>query len=485
MKANVQLSLKQQITMTPQLQQAIRLLQLSTLDLQLEVQQVLESNFMLEAVDSETEFEDSEDDGHADEKEDDAEENENTELIDIPEELTVDTTWDEVYGSIPNTQHTSDDNNDFLNNQTEIEKTLKSHLIWQLDLSPFSDVDRIIATTIIDGINPDGYLNIPLEDVISAVKNLSNNIDITIEDVEVVLRRIQHFDPIGVGARDLGECLSLQLSEYDESTPWLKEAQDLLDNYLKLLASRDYMQLARRLKVKQEELKEIVRLIQSLNPRPGSTIETHHADYIVPDVFVKKVKGLWLVELNQDVVPKVRVNAHYQSLIPQAKNKSDVSSLKKHLQEARWFIKSLKSRHETLLRVAQCIVERQSAFLEYGEEAMRPLVLHDVADELGVHESTISRVTTQKYLHTPRGIFELKYFFSSRITTQNGRDCSSVAIRALIKKLIAVENAAKPLSDDKIAKVLLEQGINVARRTVAKYRESMVIPSSNERKRLT
>jgi len=479
MKANIQLGLRQQITMTPQLQQAIRLLQLSTLDLQLEVQQVLETNFMLESA----EYEDDAD-SNTEEQEEDLEKD-NEELDDIPEELAIDTTWDEVYGSIPNTQHTADDNSDFLNNQTEIEKTLKSHLIWQLELSPFSDIDRIIATIIIDGINSDGYLNISIEDIIHAVKNLNNQIDISVDDVEVVLRRIQHFDPVGVGARDLSECLLLQLTEYDESTLWLAEARDLLKNYLKLLASRDYAQLARCLKVKQDDLKEIVSLIQSLNPRPGSTIESHHADYIVPDVFVKKIKGSWVVELNQDVIPKVRVNAHYQSLIPQATSKRDVSSLKKHLQEARWFIKSLKSRHDTLLRVSQCIVERQSAFLDYGEEAMRPLVLHDVADELGVHESTISRVTTQKYLHTPRGIFELKYFFSSRITTQNGRDCSSTAIRALIKKLIAAENVAKPLSDDKIAKVLSEQGINVARRTVAKYRESMVIPSSNERKRLT
>jgi len=299
-----------------------------------------------------------------------------------------------------------------------------------------------------------------------------------------VLRRIQNFDPVGIGARDLSECLLLQLNELDDDIPWVKEGRVLVSKYIHLLSGRDFTQLSRKMKLNREQLQQVMAVIQKLNPRPGGQVVEHIPNYVVPDVFVKKVKEVWKVELNPDTLPKLRVNSHYASLISYTKKETDVSSLKTHLQEARWFIKSLKSRHETLLKVAGCIVRRQSAFLDYGEEAMKPMVLHDIAQELEMHESTISRVTTQKYIHTPRGIFELKYFFSSHVSTDNGGEFSSTAIRALIKKLIAAENVAKPLSDSKIAGLLSERGIKVARRTVAKYREAMVIPPSNERKRL-
>lgn len=503
MKQSLQLRLGQQITMTPQLQQAIRLLQLSTLDLHVEIQQALESNIMLEVVEGEYDVEDYDfdetsnydnydnkgekgdnnstaDESNTANNDDVAEEIAFDSFSEIPEDLATDSNWEDTFdSSVSHASHT-DEQKDYLN-QGSTEENLQSYLLWQLELTPFTDIDRAIAVSLIDAIDQDGYLSIPLEDV---AKNISDTITVTVDEVETVLHRIQHFDPVGIGARDLGECLQLQLAELPKDTPWLKEARGLVRSHLTLLATHDYVTLMKRMKLSREELREVIELIQSLNPRPGSQLESIHPTYVVPDVFVKKVKGVWKVELNPENFPKLRINSHYAGLITTASDKNDVSSLKTHLQEARWFIKSLKSRHETLLKVAKCIVKRQTNFLEYGEEAMKPLVLHDIARELEMHESTISRVTTQKYIHTHRGIFELKYFFSSHVSTDSGGECSSTAIRALIKKLIAAENVAKPLSDSKIAKILSERGINVARRTVAKYREAMVIPPSNERKRL-
>jgi RNA polymerase sigma-54 factor len=512
MKQSLQLRLGQQITMTPQLQQAIRLLQLSTLDLQLEIQQALESNIMLEVADD-NDYNDSEDyptaesepekdfnldsakevnldDGNASSSDAEvADINEEIALDNlnhIPDELAVDSNWEEIYdetfSQYDYSNNSEDNGRDILaTTQGTAAETLLDHLRWQLRLTPFSDLDRAIATAIIDAIDGDGYLRISIEEI---AQSLGENVQVDIEEVEAVLHRIQHFDPIGVGSRDLKECLSRQLEELSEKTPWLKEAKTLVNKHLELLGNHDYTQLSKRLKLTREQLRDIIELIQSLNPRPGAQLEPSSTTYIVPDVFVKKTSGQWKVELNPEIAPKLRINTHYASLITRVASSNESNSLKNHLQEARWFIKSLKSRHETLLKVAKCIVKRQMGFLEYGEEAMKPLVLHDIASELEMHESTISRVTTQKYLHTPRGIFELKYFFSSHVSTNNGGECSSTAIRALIKKLIAAENRARPLSDSKIANLLAERGINVARRTVAKYREAMVIPPSNERKRL-
>ncbi|EDN68695.1 DNA-directed RNA polymerase specialized sigma subunit, sigma54 [Beggiatoa sp. PS] len=511
MKQSLQLRLGQQITMTPQLQQAIRLLQLSTLELQVEIQQALESNIMLEVPEDEYETENEIDNqeldfsSQIDEKINQTEGELKTSTLDsesqpessddsafdslaenIPTELAVDSDWEDIYeGILPPTDlpNANEFNGkDLLVNQECAQETLKDHLYWQLELTPFNDLDRAIATAIIDGIDNDGYLQASLDEI---VQSLGKKSRVYKKDIETVLHRIQHFEPLGVGARDLSECLLLQLKTLPAKTPWLKEAKKLVTQHLELLGAHDYAQLVKRMKLSREELREVVDIIQSLNPRPGAALETTQTAYVVPDVFVKKVKMQWVVNLNSEISPKLRVNAYYASLISKNDNSSDNNHLKSHLQEARWFIKSLKSRHETLLKVAKCIVKRQSGFLDYGEEAMKPLVLHDIASELEMHESTISRVTTQKYLHTPRGIFELKYFFSSHVSTKTGGECSSTAIRAMIKKLIAVESSAKPLSDSKIAKLLSERGIKVARRTVAKYREAMVIPPSNERKRLT
>ncbi|MEK8019615.1 MAG: RNA polymerase factor sigma-54 [Candidatus Parabeggiatoa sp.] len=508
MKQSLQIRLGQQITMTPQLQQAIRLLQLSTHELQMEVQQILESNIMLEVAeddDYETDREENQDLDFAQNLELQAEEelsNSNSDassgldnegndeiavgnITEIPDELAVDSDWEDIYdSSIEASPYDASNNNkgkDFLTHQEINIETLQDILRWQLGLDHFTDREHLYAIALIDAIDSDGYLRASIDEI---AQSLASEIPVNNKEIEAVLHRIQKFDPIGVGARNLKECLLLQLAEYKSNTPCLKEATTLVKKHLSLLGAHDYPQLSKRMRLSPEKLREVVNFIQSLNPHPGALLESSQTTYIIPDAYVKKVKGLWKVELNSDISPKLRINAHYASLIPKIENREDHTSLKTHLQEARWFIKSIKSRHETLLKVAKCIVKRQSGFLDYGEEAMKPLVLHDIAQELEMHESTISRVTTQKYLHTPRGIFELKYFFSSHVGTTGGGECSSTAIRAMIKKMIATENTTKPLSDSKIATILSERGIKVARRTVAKYREAMVIPSSNDRKRL-
>ncbi len=481
--------------MTPQLQQAIRLLQLSSVELQAEIQDALDSNMMLEMEDNEAERGNGESspepNQQAKDNADDTSADNSMERETIPDDLPVDSAWDDVYDSGTSYRKASSEASayDGFENQDTSEKTLADHLEWQLNLTPTSDTDKIIAMAIIDSLDDDGYLTDSLEDILSSVKDNETATeddadDIEIEEVQAVLHMLQTMDPPGVCSRDIKECLSIQLRHCDPETPYLDEARMLVDNYLDMLAAHDYNQLMRKMKLDREKLTEVVNLIQSMNPRPGGSVCETRTEYVIPDVYVRKDKGVWKVELNTDAMPNLRINATYANMIKRADNSADNASLKSHLQEARWFIKSLRSRSETLLRVTTCIVERQRAFLEYGEEAMKPLVLHDVAEALGMHESTISRVTTRKYMHTPRGIFELKYFFSSHVSTNYGGAASSTAIRALIKKLISAETPSKPLSDSKIAAILEEQGINVARRTVAKYREAMSIPPSNERKRL-
>ena len=467
--------------MTPQLQQAIRLLQLSSLELNLEIQGALDSNMMLEL------DEDDAADLQAGVPEPDASELNGEDYPEafahesIPEELPVDTAWEDIYDA---TTHYSHDGGLAEHYDQEYqdngERNLQRHLLSQLNLITLSVADKAIAIALVDAINDDGYLTLNLEEICAT---LSADLDTEPEEIAAVLHLIQTLEPAGVGARDLAECLSLQMAQLEPGTAWLAEARTLVSQHIQLLAQHDYKQLMKRMKLNREELEQVVGLIQSLRPRPGGQLQEDKAEYVVPDVLVKKAGDAWKVELNTDALPRLRINSHYAGMIRRADNSEDNTSLKNHLQEARWFIKSLQSRSETLLRVATCIVERQRAFLEYGEEAMKPLVLHDVADNLGLHDSTISRVTTRKYMHTPRGVFELKYFFSSHVSTEQGGTCSSTAIRALLKKYIQAETPEKPLSDSKLARLLSGQGIQVARRTIAKYRESMSIPSSSERKR--
>ncbi|WP_455197551.1 RNA polymerase factor sigma-54 [Kaarinaea lacus] len=515
MKQTLQLKLGQSLTMTPQLQQAIRLLQLSSLELQAEIQEILESNPLLEI------SEDSNNDGGENVNGENAASSDNSDKAsnenrndsndadefnesqlsaeagerdvdnrseDIPDDLPVDSSWEDTYDSYQPSRASSDDSDQRNYEQpASIGESLAQHLDWQLLLTPFSETDHAIATAIIDSIDHNGYLTTSLEDICESLNENSDAEEekVELDEVESVLKRIQNFDPPGVGARDIRECMQLQLNVCDPATPWLAEAKTVVNDYFDLLANRDFTLIMRRMRISEEQLQQIVMLIQSLNPRPGSQITDSQPEYIIPDVFVRKVKGIWRVELNPEVTPRLSINSLYAGMAQGSNNSSsDTSFLKNHLQEARWFLKSLKSRNETLLKVAKCIVERQRAFLEYGDEAMKPLVMHDVAEVVEMHESTISRVTTKKYMHTPRGIYELKYFFSSHVSTANGGECSATAIRAMLKKLIAAEEASKPLSDNKLASLLAKQGINVARRTVAKYREAMAIPPSNERKRL-
>ncbi len=479
--------------MTPQLQQAIRLLQLSSVELQAEIQQALESNVMLERQEETGESPVAEPAGEADpaaqaEQPPESGEAEMQALDiagqtdDIPTELPVDTRWEDVYepGFTPSGP-SNDDGKEF-EFQGCTTEDLGDHLRWQMQMSNFSETDQLIAEAIIDAINDDGYLTASIEELHQML--LGELPELEPEEVKAVLHRIQHFDPPGVGARNLQESLTLQLQQLPNDTPWLAEAKMVVERHFNLLAKRDYTQLMRRTQLDEERLQQVIRLIQSLNPRPGGHISNSSPEYIVPDVFVTKVKGQWRVELNPENTPRLGINAHYAKMIRRGDNTADNLCLKNHLQEARWFLKSLQSRNETLLKVASTIVERQRDFLEYGETAMKPMVLHDIAEAVDMHESTISRVTTRKYIHTPRGIFELKYFFSSHVKTSGGGEASSTAIQAHIKKLILEEEPKKPLSDSKIAEILSQRGIKVARRTVAKYREIMNIPPSNERKRL-
>lgn len=503
MKQSLELKIGQHLSMTPQLQQAIRLLQLSTLDLQQEVQEALDSNPMLDNSEDDNQIEaaaQSMDDKERDHiqtgpekseasltKDAEAESSNQPEdewNNDIPVELSTDSNWDDTFQHGPSLSNTPRD--DSMESNDTHEETLQDHLNWQLNLTPMTETDQLIAESIIDGIDNEGYLRVSLEEIHLQFLNSKYAIleEIEFEEVEVVLRRIQQFDPPGVGARNLAECLTIQLQQKPAETPYLESSKKIIDQHLALLGTRDYKTLMRKMRIDERQLQQIIELILTLNPRPGSSITPNTAEYVTPDVFVEKIEGIWRVRLNGDNSVNLKINDTYANLIKRADNSDDNTYLKNHLQEARWLIKSIQSRYDTLLKVSQQILERQIEFFEHGELAMKPMVLQDIAEAVDMHESTISRATTQKYMHTPNGIFELKYFFSSHVSTSDGGAASSTAIRALIKKILQDENPKKPLSDNKIAQLLESEGINVARRTIAKYREAMGIAPSNERKRL-
>lgn len=527
MKQTLALRMGTQLSMTPQLQQAIRLMQLSAVELNLEIRQAIESNPMLELVeddgadgvdgdemageesvdevgseddgaaespDEESDYADAADDPLDDTAEEwddlDAEADEvdsqapDETAQDIPEDLPVDVSWDDVYQPATPADAglagggADDDGFEERNGTGE---SLASHLLWQLNLTSMSDRDRLAALAIIDSIDDDGMLQASIDDLLDA---LDPALAFEADEMEAVLRRVQSFDPPGVGARDLPECLLRQLEQMPSDVAWRDEGLRLVRDHFPTLASRDFATLARRAKLDADELVAVIALIQSLSPRPGATVGDAATEYVEPDVIVSKRRGRWTVDLNRENAPKVRVNGLYAGFIKPADSSADNQFLKNNLQEARWFLKNLEYRNETLLRVAGEIVKRQRGFLEHGEEAMQPLILADIASAVDRHESTISRVTTRKYMDTPRGIFELKYFFSSHVNTAGGGEVSSTAIRAVIRKLTAEEDPKKPLSDSKIADILRAREIKVARRTVAKYRESLAIPPSNERRRL-
>ncbi|MEM7304433.1 MAG: RNA polymerase factor sigma-54 [Pseudomonadota bacterium] len=485
MKPSLQIRLGQSLAMTPQLQQAIKLLQLSSLELQEEIQEIFESNPMLEKEEESTSTEsiDTKDDQDENPATVIEEREINVQQEQIADELPVDSNWEDVYQeSNVYSETPQEPARDIYENESGDQHSLNEHLRKQLELIHLSDTDRVIGLTLIDEIDNDGYLSESIEDTYQSL--LESFPELELDEVVAVQHLIQHLDPIGTCAQNLSECLGAQLQALPVDTPLLEAACKTVSHYIELLGKRDTRTIQRKLDLSDEELSAVISLIQTLNPKPGAQISDNAPQYIIPDVTVSKRNNSWQVELNHEVAPKLRINTTYADMVKRADNSQDNNYMRTQLQEARWFIKSLQSRNETLLRVAISIIEHQRQFLDYGPEAMKPLVLKDVADELELHESTVSRVTTSKYMHTPRGIFEFKYFFSSHVGTADGGVCSATAIRAMIKKLIEEENTAKPLSDSKIAQVLDNKGINVARRTVAKYREAMSIPSSSERKQL-
>ncbi len=472
----LQLRIGQQLTMTPQLQQAIRLLQLPALELQQTVREALEQNVMLEADDdgegeSPLEAADAVIDPSAEPGQ--AEETAHGEAAaDAAEEA-----WDEGPSAATSDSPWSGDDRpqEFTDERGQ---TLQEHLSWQLELGKLGAREFAIGRAIIDAINDDGYLIDSLEEIRAV---LATELDVTAAEVERVLGVVQAFDPAGVGARSVGECIELQLRQLDADTPGVEHAIEIARQHLDLVATQQHGVLRRTLGLDEEALLRALALLRACHPRPGSTIQPSQPDYVVPDVFVRRGPHGWVVELNSGALPRVRLNQSYAGLVTRA---ADHAVMRSQLQEARWLLRSLEIRNETLIKVARCIVQRQAEFFEHGDESMEPMVLRDVADAVEMHESTISRVTTGKYMHTPRGVFEFRYFFSSHVGATDGSEMSSTAIRAKIRKLIAGEDATSPLSDSRIAELLAADGATVARRTVAKYREALSIPPSSERRKI-
>jgi RNA polymerase sigma-54 factor len=479
MKLSVGLKVANSLSLTPQLQQAIRLLQLSSLELEQEIQIQLDSNPLLEKIEEESLTESL---STLESKESD---DLTTELNanHLPDDLPVDTEWDDVYTHQSTALATPEFEEREDNRQVQL--SLKEHILEQVNLLHFSKIDQLIAYCIVDALDDKGFLDAEIEEIILAAQQLLNEMDIEEEieedEVLVVLKHIQRLDPLGIGSRNLAECLKVQLEFLPKDVEYLSEAKSLLQHY-ELLIANDLNKLLKQTGLTRDQLKFAIDLLKTLRPYPGMDFDKQESDYQIPDVVVSKKDLHWQVQLNPDVLPKLRINSFYSSMIRRADQSEDNLYLRNQMLEAKNFIKSIDERHKTLLKVASCIVEHQKAFLETGPEAMKPLVLRDVAEEVELHESTVSRVTTNKYMLTPRGLFELKYFFSSHVGTTAGGEASSTAIRAMIKKLVANENPRKPLSDNVIATLLKEEGIEVARRTVAKYRESLHIPSSSERK---
>nr|WP_298410098.1 RNA polymerase factor sigma-54 [uncultured Halomonas sp.] len=470
MKPTLQLRIGTQLTMTPQLQQAIQLLQLSTLDLRQEIQQALESNPMLEL-----------EEAYGEQAVAESIEEEWAEVI--PTELVTDSEWSDTYQDAPASQTGSADGNDIERNVAGL--SLKDHLHWQLTMTDMSARSRQIAESLIDSISPAGYLDASLDELVEGLRGQGLG-NLKSQEAEQVLQQVQQFEPTGVGARNLRECLLLQLGALDEATPLLPQAKRLVRQFLEALAGNDRKMLKRRLGLDDEQLDNVIAMIRLLDPRPGQAFDHHDERYVTPDLIAHYTPQGWRIELNPDALPRLRIQPDYAALIRRADKSDDNTFMRQHLQEARWLMKSLSSRNDTLLKVGREIMSHQFDFLEHGEEAMKPLILANIAQLVEMHESTISRVTTQKFIHTPRGVFELKYFFSSQVggNENDGDAYSSTAIRARLKKMISEESPRKPLSDSKLVDLLAEDGIKVARRTIAKYREGLGIPSSSDRKRL-
>ncbi|MDE1892298.1 MAG: RNA polymerase factor sigma-54 [Betaproteobacteria bacterium] len=465
MKQNLQLKLSQQLALTPQLQQAIRLLQLSTVELNQEIEEAVRDNPLLELQD--TNDSPTTQDSHSNEESS----SHSDELSETSLDNNLDSAWDTHYSKSSSSNERDDD---FFS--IEDKPSLIDHLKEQLRLIPLSEKDGQIISQLIANINDSGYLDISLEEIQA---QFPHEAEIEIEEIKVCVKLLQTLDPVGIGAANLSECLLLQLHQLYTTHPVYGLAVSICQNYLALLGNRDYVKLKKALKINDVQLKQAIQLITQLNPKPAEHFFQQDTRYIIPDVIVKKYNKKWVVQLNPQVLPRLKINQLYANLL---QNNEGHSSLTTQLQEARWLIKNIQQRFDTILKVSQAIVDEQQDFFEFGEVSMKPMILKEIADLVGLHESTISRVTTQKFMFSPKGIFELKYFFSSHVSTDQGGTASSTSIRALIKQLINEENPKKPLSDNQISDILNERGIVVARRTVAKYRESMQIYPASQRK---
>ncbi len=489
MKPALQLKLSQHLALTPQLQQSIKLLQLSTVEMQQEIERYLLENPMLERDDEQggenfsaaQQFDspqrtESEREAPVEREERENREEREPEMPAAPSEVDDDR-WSSDAGTFTGAGRDEDDDSDAQDIHAG-SISLRDHLGWQLGMTQLSERDRALVRFLIEALDDDGYLSAPLPELL---ETLPAEYEIELDELEIALRHIQNFDPTGIGARSPRECLALQLKALpaDEVRTL---ALVIVDKHLELLAARDFVKIRRLTGCDEAALKAAQALITSLNPRPGAGFAQSEARYITPDVIVKKLKGKWTAYINPDAYPRLRINRLYAEIL--AKQRRGNGNLSGQLQEARWLIKNVQQRFDTIHRVTQAIVDRQRQFFDHGEVAMRPLVLREIADILGLHESTVSRVTSQKYMATPRGIFELKYFFGSHVATDTGGACSATAIRALIKQLVGAEDGKKPLSDSQLSEILGQQGIVVARRTVAKYRESLNIPPVNLRKTL-
>jgi len=485
MKQTLQLKLSQHLTLTPQLQQSIRLLQLSTVELNAEVERMLQENPLLEKAEGDEEpaplahvsaaapepprAEREESHAATDRQASGDGDAENVDRADFEDYSSGDGDW----GS----SSTTDDDDGFFPQQVAA-SSLRDHLLRQLAELNLPLRDRHIVAALIDALDDDGYLHTPLEEI---AELFPAELELDPDELSIALRYVQSFEPAGLGARDAAECLTLQLKALPASTPFRAEALKVVADHLPLLAARDFTKLKRLLHVDDAGVRAVRTLITSLNPRPGGSFAKSEANYVIPDVVVRKFRGKWTASLNEAAMPKLRLNRIYADILTRNRDTSN-QQLAAQLQEAKWLIRNVQQRFETILRVAQAIVERQRRFFEHGEVAMRPMVLREIADMLDLHESTISRVTTQKFMLSPRGTYELKYFFGSHVATDTGGAASATAIRALIKQLIGAENPKAPLTDSRIADLLGDQGILVARRTIAKYREALSIPPVNLRR---
>jgi RNA polymerase sigma-54 factor len=482
MKQSLQLKLSQHLALTPQLQQSIRLLQLSTLELNQELEKFLEENPLLEREEPGVPPEIFHAPGMNGETANGAEavngeaptEVPPAEAESPPEAAANEGDWLSQEAGNFGSGARDDEDGEYSQGEA-IPLDLRAHLRWQLGFAKLSERDHCLVSTLIESIDDDGYFT---QDFTELASLFPEDFALEPEELGIALKHLQSFEPTGVGARSVAECLCLQLAALPEDTPALAIAQTIAKEHLDTLASRDFAKLRKLVHCSEDELREAHALIKTLNPRPGAEFAANETRYVVPDVVVRKIKNVWTASLNQDAIPRLRINRMYADIIQSKRG----GAMAGQLQEARWLIKNVQQRFDTILRVSQAIIDRQRHFFEHGEVAMRPLVLREIAEVLGLHESTVSRVTTQKYMLTPRGIFELKYFFGSHVATEAGGACSATAIRALIKQLVGAENAVKPLSDSKISQILGQQGIVVARRTIAKYRESMHIPPVNLRK---